>query len=230
LLINNLKSIKTQVKQFKSPKSLFQHFGLSSSLKGKIQKLTDKNFKDGPSLQARGRNIGRIPNLKKSLNVDADDLAINYKSTKVLNPQAEVQTSMESHGSFIAVRAYNVNMNGFFWAKSPNTSDFYRIVFYSPVNITGIQIKTGHPTRKVDRLENAIVKVGYFSEKDKCKNSMILGSVKEGQFEMTRQKPLLQISCLEIFVTKPQSAWMILYEVSVRTTETDKENKTMIKQ
>lgn len=218
ILIYNLKDIKTQVKQFKSPKSLFQHFGVSSSLTGKIQKLTDKNFKDAPlKAKAAGQQ-------KKK---ESKELLTSYKSNKVPNPEAEVHTSMEMYSSFSAERPYIVGMTGFFWAKAPNTSDFYRIVFVKPINITEIQIKTGHPKQNIDRLENAVLKVGYFSEEN-CKNSMILGGFKDGQFTAFLNKPILDITCIEIYVVKPQTTWMIIYEIIIRTAERNQNNKEVV--
>ena len=224
LLINNLQNIKTQVKKFKSPKSLFQHFGLASSLKGKIQKLTDKNFKDKPK---NAKDVGHIPSLKQSVKSEKTELLTYYKSIKVPNPEAKVHTSMEIYESFSAERPYIVGMTGFFWAKAPNTSDFYRIVFVKPINITEIQIKTGHPKQNIDRLENAVLKVGYFSEEN-CKNSMILGGFKDGQFTAFLNKPILDITCIEIYVVKPQTTWMIIYEIIIRTAERNQNNKEVV--
>ena len=46
ILITDMTNIMTQFKPIRSKKSLFQNRGLVSSLKNKVQKLTDNTFKD----------------------------------------------------------------------------------------------------------------------------------------------------------------------------------------
>ncbi|XP_053384423.1 alpha-1,6-mannosyl-glycoprotein 4-beta-N-acetylglucosaminyltransferase-like [Mercenaria mercenaria] len=221
LLINDLKRIKTQIKDFKSPKSLFQHFGVASSLKGKIQKLTDKNFKDAPKRPiARGQNY-IFPNLTKKK--EPGDLSINFKRNKFVNPRARVLTSMETYASFTALRPYAVRLGGYYWAKSPNASDYYRILFDLPINITLLEIKTGHPSKKSDRLESAKVKAGHHSEGNTCEDDIILGNFKNGIFLTKFNQPLLFVKCLDIIVTKSQKSWMIIYEITVQTPDMQKE-------
>lgn len=238
LLVNDLKHIMRQTRDAKNHVSLFQHIGLESSLKGKVQKLRDRYFRDInklPSIERLAKNHSDLSQLYKPIvrlvkghshlsqfDKPGDrlakvqyDVSIFYKQLRVPNPHARIYTTMDFNGAFSPDRPYDVRKSGFFWAVSPKIGTYYRIILDSPINITVVHIKTGHPQHGTDMLQSGAVKIGSKSGNQReCYNTTTIGLFEEGVFYKTIDKHVLA-SCLEIIVTESQLSWMILYDIQI---------------
>lgn len=217
ILLNDLKSVMMQPKDIKSPKSLFQHIGKTSSLKGKIQNLTDKHFKDL-------RRPGGRPSIHNRPNIIEKDLTVSYKHSQVPNPMpARIVTDMETFGEYKPAKAYFSFEKGFFWAKTPNLNASYRVEYNVSTPVEAITVRTGHPKKFIDMLEKGSVRIGLGGnnkEPEGCGKFMDVGKFDKGQFYVNFNKTM-EIKCLDIVVTEQMKTWLIIAEINVDTESDD---------
>lgn len=115
----------------KYDQSLFQHVGLHSSLKGKVQKLVDKSF-----------------NKAKQFVVHND------------NPAASLNHSLRVYQPKHALDKFYQEKSNFFWAFEPRAGDFIEFTFRTPVKLKKVLIRSGndhHPEDIFD--ENTVVSI-----------------------------------------------------------------------
>lgn len=210
ILLNDLKQVMMQPKDIRNPKSLFQHVGKTSSLKGKVQDLTDKNFKD--LKRSRASQRGRS-------NVIEKDLTISYKHSLVPNPMpARIVTNMETFGDYIPEKGYFSFEKGFYWAKTPVVNSSYRVEYNVSTHVDAITVRTGHPKKFIDMLEKGVVRIGLgnTSDSDSCGKFVDVGNFDKGQFYVHFNNTM-EIKCLDVVVTQPMKTWLIIAEVNIDT-------------
>jgi len=212
ILINDLKHVMMQAKDIRSPKSLFQHVGKTSSLKGKVQNLTDRNFKD---LRKQGRPVHRARG-----NVIERDLTISYKHSLVPNPMpSRIVTNMETFGDYTPDKGYFSFEKGFFWAKAPVFNSSYRVDYNVSTHVDAITIRTGHPKKFIDMLEKGSVRISLGNTStgpDDCGKFMDIGNFDKGQFYV-HFNSTVNLKCMDIVVTEKMKTWLIIAEISIDT-------------
>ena len=186
LLFGYMKKIKTQFRDILYKPPLFQHKGIISSLGGKRQYLQEYS----PWKHSYSR--------KRFYN---------------LNPEAHVETNIQVFEDHSPEKAYDMS-DDYFWGISPKEGDFFMIKFRNPVNITRIYIEFGLPQRSNDILEAGVIEV---SSAAKCENWNVIGKIFKHQFDtnITNTKLPNNIQCVMINVTKSQSNWIVIRELSI---------------
>ncbi|XP_033742904.1 alpha-1,3-mannosyl-glycoprotein 4-beta-N-acetylglucosaminyltransferase C-like [Pecten maximus] len=184
--------------------TLFQHVGLQSSLRGKIQKLKDSYFTK------------------------------NRKRFDKENPPAKLFTTIQKlQNSNPLFMAYDM-AGGFFWTKcGPEVNDTITIVFDTPQSIDEVIIQTGtdeypHDTLNEGKLEASLglIKVNN-SNQPECTNNVFLGNFQDGNIHTTNISKLLgfrNVRCLRVTVKKKQKKWLIVREIALFTRENSKKN------
>lgn len=115
--------------------SLFQHIGIHSSLKGKVQKLKEKGFGRSSPLQAA---IDR-----------------KYGGSGHLNPPANLYTNLKVYKEYSLLRAYNGAQ--IFWAYSPKKDDSIVFNFTAPIVIEKWYLRSGNYEHHDDRAHNTSI-------------------------------------------------------------------------
>ncbi|XP_020798203.1 alpha-1,3-mannosyl-glycoprotein 4-beta-N-acetylglucosaminyltransferase B [Drosophila serrata] len=110
-------------------KSLFQHIGTSSSLKGKVQKLKDKQFGS------------KVPQY--------------YAHTH--NPPALVKSNIAPYKNYILKRAYRGE--SYFWGLLPQPGDLVQIIFERPTQLRRYLFRSGNSEHPSDRFYNTTVEL-----------------------------------------------------------------------
>lgn len=213
ILLNDLKHVMMQPKDIRSRKSLFQHVGKTSSLKGKIQNLTDRTFKD---LRRPARPVQRGRG-----NVIERDLSVSFKHSQVPNPMPSkiVTTNMETFGDYKPERGYFSFEKGFYWAKAPSMNSSYRVEYNVTTRVDSITIRTGHPKKFIDMLEKGSVRVSLGNTSrgpDDCGKFTDIGNFDKGQFYV-HFNSTMDVKCFDIVVTESMKTWLIIAEISVDT-------------
>ena len=104
--------------------SLFQHVGLHSSLKGKVQKLVDKSFNKTPQF------------VKHPLNPKA----------------AKLSTNLRVYQKHSLEKLYN-DMTDFFWTFEPKAGDYVQIDFANSEKLEQLVVKSGNDQHPEDIFE-----------------------------------------------------------------------------
>ncbi|XP_052802323.1 alpha-1,6-mannosyl-glycoprotein 4-beta-N-acetylglucosaminyltransferase-like [Mya arenaria] len=198
LLIKDLRGIMQQQKEIKRAKSLFQHIGITSSLAGKTQKLTDRLFKDR----------------RKSGNAIEQYLLVNYKQSTLKNPNAEIRSSLKTFGRYLPHIPYISSAMGFYWAETPSNNSVYRITFRTLQHVNSIVIKTGHPVNKNDFLTEGEVWLSQGSLDKNCEDYTKAGPFEDGQFSVNFET-VVPVQCIEIRITKDMDTWLIIWEIVI---------------
>ncbi|EDW94524.2 alpha-1,3-mannosyl-glycoprotein 4-beta-N-acetylglucosaminyltransferase A [Drosophila yakuba] len=110
-------------------KSLFQHIGTSSSLKGKVQKLKDKQFGS------------KVPQY--------------YAHTH--NPPALVKSNIAPYKNYVLQRAYRGE--SYFWGLLPQPGDLVQIIFERPTQLKHYLFRSGNSEHPSDRFYNTTVEL-----------------------------------------------------------------------
>lgn len=109
--------------------SLFQHIGTSSSLKGKVQKLKDKQFGSKvPTFYAHPHN-----------------------------PPAQVKSNIAPYKNYQLKRAYKGET--YFWGLLPQPGDFVQFIFDKPTVLKHYLFRSGNSEHPSDRFYNTTVEV-----------------------------------------------------------------------
>ncbi|CAF0746144.1 unnamed protein product [Didymodactylos carnosus] len=109
--------------------SLFQHFGVFSSLKGKIQILQDKDF--GKKLKLFLANVNP--------------------------PTVSLKTTLKQSKKYSLIGAYTGQ--NFFWASYPKANDIVEFTYDPPLSIERLYFESGNPRHPDDRFFNTTVDV-----------------------------------------------------------------------
>lgn len=110
-------------------KSLFQHIGTSSSLKGKVQKLKDKQFGN------------KVPAF--------------YAHTH--NPPAQVKSNIAPYRNYLLKRAYRGET--YFWGLLPQPGDLVQFIFDQPTLLRHYLFRSGNSEHPSDRFYNTTVEL-----------------------------------------------------------------------
>lgn len=110
-------------------KSLFQHIGTSSSLKGKVQKLKDKQFGS------------KVPAF--------------YAHTH--NPPALVKSNIAPYKNYLLKRAYRGET--YFWGLLPQPGDLVQFIFEQPTSLRRYLFRSGNSEHPSDRFYNTTVEL-----------------------------------------------------------------------
>ncbi|TMW47266.1 hypothetical protein DOY81_007655 [Sarcophaga bullata] len=109
--------------------SLFQHIGTSSSLKGKVQKLKDKQFGSKvPTFYAHAHN-----------------------------PPAQVKSNIVAYKSYQLKRAYKGET--YFWGLLPQPGDFVQFIFEKPTVLKHYLFRSGNSEHPSDRFYNTTIEI-----------------------------------------------------------------------
>ncbi|XP_053954932.1 alpha-1,3-mannosyl-glycoprotein 4-beta-N-acetylglucosaminyltransferase A [Anastrepha ludens] len=109
--------------------SLFQHIGTSSSLKGKVQKLKDKQFGS------------KVPSFYPHIH----------------NPSARVRSNIVAYKNFLLKRAYRGET--YFWGLLPQPGDLVQFIFEKPTLLRRYLFRSGNSEHPSDRFYNTTVEV-----------------------------------------------------------------------
>lgn len=194
LLINDLKRIKGQVKDYRSRPSLFQHLGLVSSLENKIQKIQDRDF---PGYSKR-KPIGWTPDSP--------------------NPNAEIYTNMEHYKNFQPEAAYFPSAHNYFWTVDPKEGSFYRVIFQKAINISSVSIYSGHNDHPNDKLTSSTtvsVSTVVKASGEKCAERKNIGTFEDGEFHYNVTNYLHNLKCISVDINEDQQTWIILRDISI---------------
>ncbi|ALC44609.1 CG9384 [Drosophila busckii] len=110
-------------------KSLFQHIGTRSSLKGKVQKLKDKQFGN------------KVPTF--------------YAHTH--NPPALVKSNIAPYKNYLIKRAYRGET--YFWGLLPQPGDMVQFIFEQPTLLRHYLFRSGNSEHPSDRFYNTTVEL-----------------------------------------------------------------------
>ena len=197
LLINDLKRIKGQLKDYRSRPSLFQHLGLVSSLANKIQKIQDKDFPG----YVKPKSIVWTP---VSPNANADILT-NMSPYKNLQPEA----------------AYFPSSKHYFWTSDTKNGSYYRIFFKEVQNISAISIFSGNNKHPDDKLTSSTsVSVSYEVKAingTECSNRKQIGLFENGEFHLNLTSPFLNVKCVSVDLREDHETWVIIRDITIRT-------------
>ncbi|XP_037943157.1 alpha-1,3-mannosyl-glycoprotein 4-beta-N-acetylglucosaminyltransferase B-like [Teleopsis dalmanni] len=109
--------------------SLFQHIGTSSSLKGKVQKLKDKQFG------------WKVPTFFAHPH----------------NPPATVKSNIAPYKNYLLKRAYRGET--YFWGLLPQPGDIVQFIFEKPTQIRRYYFRSGNSEHPSDRFYNTTIEV-----------------------------------------------------------------------
>ncbi|XP_017492004.1 PREDICTED: alpha-1,3-mannosyl-glycoprotein 4-beta-N-acetylglucosaminyltransferase B, partial [Rhagoletis zephyria] len=109
--------------------SLFQHIGTSSSLKGKVQKLKDKQFGS------------KVPAFYPHVH----------------NPPARVRSNIVAYKNYLLKRAYRGET--YFWGLLPQPGDLVQFIFEKPTLLRRYLFRSGNSEHPSDRFYNTTVEV-----------------------------------------------------------------------
>ncbi|XP_055338024.1 alpha-1,3-mannosyl-glycoprotein 4-beta-N-acetylglucosaminyltransferase B-like [Paramacrobiotus metropolitanus] len=181
------KAMEKAVKRFKP--ALFQHMGVESSLKGKVQKLREKDF-------------GKV------------DLFVPHEN----NPSTKkIWTSLKVYQSHSLEDAYNGK--NYFWALNPQPADTVTIEFKDPIIISSYLFKSGNAEHPTDQFYDAVVEVatgpGTGNETYTWEQ---VGNFRRGIAEgaLASKKPSLAI---RIRAVSESAFWVTLREIWIQTVQ-----------
>ncbi|XP_060074109.1 alpha-1,6-mannosyl-glycoprotein 4-beta-N-acetylglucosaminyltransferase-like [Ylistrum balloti] len=209
LLLLHISKIKLQSRRIYSPKSVFQHIGTVSSLPGKVQKITDKYFKDS-----------FVSNMKQ----------IPRKQFYHVNPSATIETDMRMFSKHKPLFAYDLS-DDYFWGISPSQGNYFRVKFKAPQNISHIFIDSGIEGKEADILHEAQLLVSTITPDQSlqpCQSRTIVANFTNGDVD-TRGSNIslpVNIDCVIIEITASHSSWIVIREIAIflpgETTESKK--------
>lgn len=179
--------------------SLFQHIGTSSSLRGKVQKLKDKQFGS------------KVP--------------LFYGH--VHNPPATVRTNIEAYRHYQLKRAYKGET--YFWGLLPQPGDQVRIIFDNPTVIKQYRFRSGNSEHPSDRFYNTTVEIlpvtnalGEISSVSSNYNITVDGFLVVGSFdamglaEGTIDSKIGAIKEIRLHVHGDSGNWALLSEINLQ--------------
>ena len=182
--------LMTQITNKLRKPTLFQHLGIYSSFRGKIQPLKDRYF---------------------------EKFTKDFKSD---NPPAEAITSMGVYLNFFPQQAYmgdgyfwshgSPTIGDTFTVVFHEPQQIVRVVV-----LTGSE---GHPNDRIEyaRLDACLTLLKMDTEL-KCTNDILLGYFDNGKIDVGDliKKINFKVMCLRITITKSQAAWVIIKEIAV---------------
>ncbi|CAF3768776.1 unnamed protein product [Adineta steineri] len=180
--------------RFRFRPSLFQHIGIYSSLKGKIQKLKDKDF---------GKNVKL------------------FKSHE--NPSvSSIVSTLKDYDKHTLANCY-AGQN-FFWALQPKKDDTIVLKYDPPLLLSRVYFKSGNPEHPGDKFFNTTVdlqpyvqpkqKLNYIKDSDGY-FTVANFSHDTGIAEAFVDKVLGPISNVRLKVHSKSDAWVILNEILI---------------
>lgn len=181
--------------------------------------MQDKTIRFRPSLF---QHVGTYSSFQGTFNRLKDEDFVEEFGD---NPPAHISTNIEYFSTNTPDKAYNQDSD-YFWGMSPiGPESYFTVTFHKPMMISRVRIQTGLDGK--DELTSASVELGRtLVEKEttwECSGFETLGSLKQGQFDMSGIEKLgnASVSCVRIQVTAEQSNWVIINYFQVWTFKID---------
>ncbi|CAM2700980.1 unnamed protein product [Rotaria socialis] len=177
--------------RFRYRPSLFQHIGIYSSLKGKIQKLKDRDF---------GKNV---------------KLFKAHENPRV----SSILSTLKDYDKHTIISCYEGQ--NFFWALQPKNDDTIEFKYDPPVILSKVYFKSGNPEHPGDKFFNTTIDLlPYVQPNDDVKYvkdhdgfyTVANFSHDTGIAEGLVNKALGPISTVRLKVHSKSEAWVILNE------------------
>ncbi|KAK6976846.1 alpha-1 3-mannosyl-glycoprotein 4-beta-N-acetylglucosaminyltransferase A [Biomphalaria glabrata] len=184
---------------------LFQHIGLKSSLKGKIQKLKEKAFK--------------LPVVKRN-----SFLSVKRDVSGGPNPPAKYITSSIPQFENFSIDAVYTGVSGF-WGYTPMYGDTIDIAYEPPLKIHSYKIETGCKEHPLD-ISPATTSIWVLSDSFNSNSTMVDSFYQLGNFN---DKGLAQglisanFSSIKIFrirFNENMKTWVWINQISIRAAAT----------
>ncbi|GAU93552.1 hypothetical protein RvY_05478 [Ramazzottius varieornatus] len=178
------KALEKAIRKYKP--SLFQHMGVESSLKGKVQKLREKDF-------------GKV------------ELFIPHTDNP---PAKKLSTSLKVYQSHTLEDAYAGK--SYFWALNPQPGDGVTVEFSKPTLLTYFLFKSGNAEHPTDQFYDAVVEIATEPGKgNETYTWSQVGSFKRGIAEgsLAGKTPALAI---RIRATAESAFWVSLREIWIK--------------
>ncbi|XP_064599349.1 alpha-1,6-mannosyl-glycoprotein 4-beta-N-acetylglucosaminyltransferase-like [Liolophura sinensis] len=180
--------------------TLFDHKGLRSSLKYKINSLKDPMFKADPN------------------EVEYNDPDVLASRPRRNNPPANLSTTLKQYEMYTPQKFY-LGEEEIFWSRDPKRGDTFRIVFDSPQHLSNISVKTGQEDFPEDFLQNGVLELGrsaaVTSPQLRCSDIVISKSFSKGHVVIDNLSRDLAIACVQIVVKERQTNWLIISELEI---------------
>ncbi|CAF1303855.1 unnamed protein product [Adineta ricciae] len=180
--------------RFRFRPSLFQHIGIYSSLKGKIQKLKDKDF---------GKNVKLFKSHQNP-------------------PVSSIASSLKNYEKHTLASCY-AGQN-FFWALQPKKDDTIVFKYDPPIVLSRIYFKSGNPEHPGDKFFNTTVDVQPYVQpketlpytKDNDGFHTVANFAHDtGIAEASIDKAFGPISNIRLKIHSKSDAWVILNEILI---------------
>ncbi|XP_053383818.1 alpha-1,3-mannosyl-glycoprotein 4-beta-N-acetylglucosaminyltransferase C-like [Mercenaria mercenaria] len=200
LLLGAMRGERVQHKPIHAKYSLFQHIGRFSSLKNKLQPLSDNTFKDGLRIDMQ-------------LDMPTGD-----------NPPAKIKTSLITYRDHIPKHAYDNDNATYFWAKTPSKDDHFTLNFEKPHNFSRILIATGAVgTRKDSFYHSSLLYSESTSSeasdnKSTCANRFLkLVDLTDGETDTKATGTVIpnNIKCLRLLAKRSIGNWIIIRNIQL---------------
>ena len=201
--------------------TLFQHFGVRSSLSIKAPNLLLDKYFDGVISTddlPKTRTNNRVPEVL--INIAAEPKIFGP------NPPAMVSTTIEIYNNHVPMLAY-LKSDDFFWGKRAKENDTICVLFNDKILLDAVSIATGHPLQRNDYLRQGYVTLsaeGQALENTNgrgachCDSSTVnLGYLNSGQFHVNNLSSAVKfmVKCLQIHVARSQDEWLIISQINV---------------
>ncbi|CAC5413719.1 MGAT4C [Mytilus coruscus] len=172
-----------------------------------------KDIRHKPSLF---QHVGVISSLRGKRQF-LQDGTLKKKSSKKRfyneNPPANIETTIETFEKNFPENPYGLS-DEYFWGISPKQGDTFNIKFLKPEQVTGIYIKFGLPEQPDDILSEGKLKISQ-----NCLDWKYIKNIHQRVINLDGGDPNWPsyIQCVTIEVTRTQSIWMVIQEISMFT-------------
>jgi hypothetical protein len=127
-----------------------------------------------------------------------------------------ISTSMGTYCSYFPENVLSTDMATFYWSpRAPVSDDVFIIEFKSspPMQISRLEIITGHPMGTHDRLESGVVQIRRVTE---TADWLTLGSFNDGRYYQSWSNMAIPVHSIRIQVTASQKSRLIIHKVLIQ--------------
>lgn len=199
-----------KIEYWKSHSSLFQHVGIFRSLGG-FQSLQEKKFDKGPIFDNPPANITRNFSIVPT-----------YDSQFIYFPGGDPQTRNDVCDFSASPQKQKIK-RCWFWAKNLQANQHLTLLFQKEVPIKAILVEFGNDQHPKDLLQNGVLQMAP-SGQAACgafRNLLVLSRVTTVYWEegvsSPPQLPFPKIRCLRILALAPQTEWMVILQMQIRS-------------
>lgn len=180
--------------------TLFDHKGLRSSLRHKLNSLQDPMF-------------GGDPN--EDENKEPDVLASRPRRNY---PPAKLSTTLKQYETYTPQKFYE-GEEEIFWSMNPTKGDTFTIVFNSPQHLSNISVKTGCEDSPDDFLHHGVLELGtsaaVTSPRLSCSHIVHSKNFKKGEVVIDNLSRDVAIACVQIVAKASQTNWLIISSLDI---------------